>query len=233
LELYTEIVMKYPRQILGIFIRDVTTPVLSSSSESIASASTSFLPSLVEGSVKPKRTRSIGKRPGISFHAKSAENLPRLSTLQKDEILEPQFRKLSLKDPDSLAPLQGTDTTDQGITGDPLRKSTTPPPILSRKPLSGPSSLTVTFQESEKLSQDVSPLRNQVNTAEDPSIRVKRVENWRKRLSRARVQLTDYEIEIWTWRVGSDVEAICKTLIEKYMERKGSGQESQEIRAYI
>jgi hypothetical protein len=65
---------------------------------------------------------------------------------------------------------------------------------------------------------------------EDPSARVKRVENWRRRLLRARERLGlagEEErggggggVEIWTWRVGGDVEHICGGLVEKEMERR-------------
>ena len=46
---------------------------------------------------------------------------------------------------------------------------------------------------------------------------MKRVENWKRRLARARERLVEANsgVEIWTWRVGSDVEKICENLVIK------------------
>ena len=60
-----------------------------------------------------------------------------------------------------------------------------------------------------------------------PSSRIKRVEQWKKRLTVAREKLLVNEcgVEIWTWRVGQDVEKICETLILKEQKRReGEGR---------
>jgi hypothetical protein len=112
----------------------------------------------------------------------------------------------------------------EGTTEDlPLRKSKTPPPtrpsVLSRTRSS--TSLT-----SDPEDFGVSARSSTEKTVvEDPSSRVKRVENWRRRLARARERLllSEGQVEIWTWRVGGDVEHICESLVVKAMERKKQG----------
>ena len=52
--------------------------------------------------------------------------------------------------------------------------------------------------------------------ADEQSSRAKHVENWNRRLVRARQRLmAESGVEIWTWKVGSDVEEICKNLVAK------------------
>ena len=66
---------------------------------------------------------------------------------------------------------------------------------------------------------------------EDPSSRVKRVEIWKRRLARARERLflADGGVEIWTWRVGGDVDGICVGLVEGGGKRlRGNGVLSRD-----
>jgi hypothetical protein len=39
--------------------------------------------------------------------------------------------------------------------------------------------------------------------------------------------MADSEVEIWTWRVGGDVEKICENLVKKQMEQKGEYSEKK------
>ena len=59
-----------------------------------------------------------------------------------------------------------------------------------------------------------------------PSSRVKRVEQWKRRLAGARERLlvSGCDVEIWTWRVGQDVEGICESLVLKGL-REGEGED--------
>lgn len=57
-----------------------------------------------------------------------------------------------------------------------------------------------------------------------PSSRVKRVEQWKRRLAGARERLlmSGCDVEIWTWRVGQDVEGICESLVLKGLRDEGA-----------
>jgi len=62
--------------------------------------------------------------------------------------------------------------------------------------------------------------------AEDQqTVRVKRVENWKRRLERARerLELAGSGVEIWTWRVGADVQSICEELIVRSVPDESQG----------
>ena len=104
----------------------------------------------------------------------------------------------------------------EGVLEDlPLRTSKTPPPAPQRSP----SGSSIHSTNSEPTSDFPPPPKTltQELRAEEQSSRVKRVENWKKRLVRARERLTqaNSEVEVWTWRVGSDVEKICENLVIK------------------
>jgi len=62
--------------------------------------------------------------------------------------------------------------------------------------------------------------------AEDlQTVRVKRVENWKRRLARARGRLYSAEsgLDVWTWRVGGDVDRICQELIVRSALEESQG----------
>jgi Uncharacterized conserved protein (DUF2183) len=231
LELYTEIATKYPRQILGIFIRDVTTPLLSKNSA--ASTSTHSLPGFFEGNGQPQPLSSIPKNQRLavknlreSLRTKSAETVPTISTLQA--IVPENLDELTLQEIETIVPLiQSTESDSEDVPSQiPLRNAKTPPPLPPRNPMLSSPSLAP--QDNPPLRSDT--IRTTNVNAEDPMSKAKRVENWKKRLTKSRLLLSQHQIEIHTWRVGSDVEDTCKALICDCMEK---GSCNKEMRAYI
>jgi hypothetical protein len=233
--------LNYPTQVLGIFIRDVTTPLLSRQSGS--SSSTMSLPMFFEGNGQPEPRRegrmSQLKSFGGSWRRKSQDTILTLSAvgkIQEDEEsqsdISKEFKQLALKEIDLLSPfLHKAEEAGQGLMEDlPLRLSKTPPPLPPRPSLAVriPSSASVQSMASESAVAEQFPappkkVRSESpERIEDPSSRMKRVENWKRRLSRSRERLlsANCEVEIWTWRVGSDVERTCETLVMKALGKR-------------
>jgi hypothetical protein len=242
LELYTEIALNYRGQVLGIFIRDVTTPLLSTTP--ITNTSTGSLPLFFEsnGQPIPRKDRGLATLKGLrdSWRQKSSESAPTLSTLtpkiRKEELLSEAKELNQFTAPKEIGlltpPLVTAQSAGEGVVEDlPLGLSMTPP-LLPRPVLSGrtPSSSSIGSTNSEPATPDtvtVPPCTTRPETIhrtgmEDSSSRVKRVENWRRRLVRAREKLllANCEVGIWTWRVGGDVEQICECLVMEYLESK-------------
>jgi hypothetical protein len=61
-------------------------------------------------------------------------------------------------------------------------------------------------------------------------VRVKRVEAWKRRLARSRERLSVVGVEIWTWRVGSDVEGICEEVILRRVQEESLHGEAGRFR---
>jgi len=233
--------LAHPRQILGIFIRDVTIPLLSRDSGN--STSTMSLPAYFNDNGQPSQSTDpqiarLKPLPKPS-RMKSQDTLSTLGTISStpsddDECIPPrEFEKLALKEIEPLTSLYLTafEADESPITEDlPLRQTKTPPPLLTRPPLSSrPSSASVNSEPATVKPMSLSPTPSQNTLIEEPtaSSRIKRVEQWKKRLAVAREKLLVNEcgVEIWTWRVGQDVEKVCETLILKEL-RRGEGERS-------
>jgi hypothetical protein len=242
LELYTDITLSFRKQILGIFIRDVTTPLLTRNIK--ASSSTHALPQVFDGNEQPPQQRE-GRFRGVRepWKVRSQDRVPTLSVLQADSIAEEEddttveptkgLEKLTLREFEKLSPLVlEAGTAGEGVLeGSPLRKARTPPPISMRSTLqrSQTSKLSTYATSGLAASETFSPLKPpkfdtpERNGTEEQSSRVKKVENWKKRLARAREKLmAECGVEIWTWRVGEDVQEICEELIMKSRKVKQS-----------
>ena len=223
MELYTEIALNYKGQILGIFVRDVTTPLLLRTSPSSSSLS---LPCFFDGNGQPSPKQGrLSHLKGLreTWRGRSQEQIPTLSSLTLTENKEQtpkekEFDELTLNEIDLLSPLvlEAEFAGDDVLEDLPLRMSKTPPPLPPRPPRS-PSSSSILSTNSEPTSDFPSPPKTltQELRAEEQSSRMKRVENWKRRLARARESLLQANsgVEIWTWRVGSDVEKICENLV--------------------
>jgi hypothetical protein len=236
--------LTHRRQILGIFIRDVTTPLLSrntGNSSSTLSLPAYFsdnqqLPSPIQND--PHLTHL--KRPREFLRGKSQDNLslaafPSSPSSDDESLSTKDFEKMALSEMEPLAPLyfKALETDDSPIPQDlPLRQSKTPPPIPTRPTLSSrvPSSSSINSEPARtETIRGTSPTPSQFSleqpstTIEEPtpSSRIKRVEQWKKRLATAREKLImhDCGVEIWTWRIGQDVENICETLVLKEIKR--------------
>jgi hypothetical protein len=235
LELYTEMALAHRNQILGIFIRDVTTPLLSSSG---TSSSTLSLPAFFEGNGQPMRPQgrmALLKGLRDSWRTKSQETLPTLAhpTPPRDEGAENEIERLTLKEIEVLSPLlikaedagKGFEQYSPGEKDAPVRSSKTPPPLPSRptsleRTQSASSISSANSEPAELTPSPTKPFRSDTSdrtATEDPSTRVKRVEAWKRRLarSRERLSLADSGVEIWTWRVGGDVQKMCEDLVQK------------------
>jgi phosphatidate phosphatase APP1 len=241
LELYTEMALAHREQIIGIFIRDVTTPLLSGSGNSTSSLS---LPTFFEVNGQP--TRSQGRMAQLknlrgSWRTKSQEVTPTLSNpipSKEDDDASSEMDRMMLKEIDLLSPLlMKAEDAGQGFNDDsesavPL--SVTSPPLPPRPVIHRTQSVSTISSTHSEPAGPPSPGRSlrvgtESPTTEDPSVRVKRVEVWKRRLARSREQLSmaDSEVEIWTWRVGGDVEKICENLVKKQMEQKGEYSEKK------
>ena len=201
LELYTEIAVLYHPRILGIFIRDVTSPLLTQK----PSSSTSSLPSFFDGNGAPKQGRlATLKSFRDSFRTKSQDRVPTLSAMTLDG--EHDLAELSVGEIEMLSPiiLEPTRSPDMTL---PNRDATTPPPTR-------PSAARTPSSASLASEPDLRPPeQTPTAAAEEQTVRAKRVEAWKRRLARSRERLSPVGVEIWTWRVGSDVEGICEEVI--------------------
>lgn len=232
LELYTEMALGHRGQILGIFIRDVTTPLLTRTS-----SSSSLLPSFFfEGNDQPaQRQGRLAHLKGFreSWRTKSQEAVPTISSLDIREETETELDQFSMTEIDLLSPLIiKAESAGEGVVKDlPLRQSKTPPPLPPR-PQRIPSSSSICSTNSESA---IDFHHTQNKFTEERSAKVKRVENWKRRLAMAREKLltANSGVEIWTWRVGSDVDKICEDLLMRRVESKYKGVKdiAQETRA--
>jgi hypothetical protein len=219
LELYTEIALSYHPRVLGIFIRDVTTPLLTQK----PSSSTSSLPSFFDGNGTPKQGRlATLKSFRDSFRTKSQERVPTLSVMTTDG--ERTLADLSLGEVDLLSPIEPPQQCPEIHL--PNRTATTPPP--TRPSPARTQSITSLASEPD--------LRPATTTAEEQTVRVKRVEAWKRRIARSRERLSPVGVEVWTWRVGSDVEGICEEVILRGVQEEslrglhGIGEKLRESR---
>ena len=248
LELYTEIALNYRSQILGIFIRDVTTPLLQPNS---ANSSTVSLTTFSDGNGQPVQRKEgrLAQLRGLrdTLRGKSTDTLPTLTHFpttsssrtpqsEEDDPLSMQqakdLERLALNDIEVLSPFMNADQPGAGTLDDlPLQKSKTPPPTRP----SVARIMSSTSLNSEPNGFDFSARSSTEKTVvEDPSSRVKKVEIWKRRLARARERLllSEVGVEIWTWRVGGDVDHICETLILKALDQKkheGNGVMSRDM----
>ena len=257
LELYTETALHFRGQVLGIFIRDVTTPLLNRSATSAVSLPMYFETNGVQGTgVQPtKKEGRFAQLRGMQWR-RSQESVSTLSSLQegvpfssipvasipkavvdRDEASSNSddlndFEQLSVKDMEELGPLIfKAEAAGEGIMDDlPLRRSKTPPALHPRITPHRTQSMTSISSEpgareyppppktlSNGTIRGQTPERTGTMGQEDQGTRVKRVENWKRRLARCREKLfnADAGVEIWTWRDGGDVESICEALVKK------------------
>lgn len=258
LELYTEIAIQFRGQVLGIFIRDVTTPLLNRSGSSAVSLPLYFETNGVQGTGIQPPTKKEGRlaqlrgmqwrrsqesvstlsslREGVSISSIPVASIPKVvidreeTSSTSDEMND--LEQLSVKDMEELGPLFiKAETAGEGMMDDlPLRRSKTPPALPPRHPPHRTQSMTSISSEPggtrefppppKTLSSDTIrsqiPERTGTIGQEDQGSRVKRVENWKRRLARCRERLFTAEtrVEIWTWRNGSDVESICEALVK-------------------
>jgi phosphatidate phosphatase APP1 len=252
LELYTEIALNYRHQVLGIFIRDVTTPLLSRTSTH--SSSQNSLPRFFEGNGQPSRKESrlsqLKSFTGGSWR-KSSDLLPTLATLPQGQVTafddedtqsndSASFEQMAIRDVDLLSPFVfKAEEAGEGILTDlPLRRSKTPPPVLPSRPGLSRSSSALSMSSEPADTGTITmpqPVRVDTSGTEDQSSRMKRVENWRKRLARCRERLMAAEgnVEIWTWRVGSDVERICESLISRNIGDLEGGLKKGHVNGHV
>lgn len=190
-----EIALAYHPRVLGIFIRDVTTPLLTQK----PSSSTSSLPSFFDGNGTPKQGRlATLKSFRDSFRTKSQDRVPTLSVMTTE--CERNLADLSLGEADLLSPTIVEPPQQYPEMHLPNRTATTPPPTRP----SPARTQSTTSLASEPVA---------TTTAEEQTVRVKRVEAWKRRLALSRERLSPVGVEVWTWRVGSDVEGICEEVI--------------------
>ena len=138
--------------------------------------------------------------------------------------------KYSLAEIELLSPLIAlAEKADEGIIDDlPDRKSKTPPPMPVRPmTVRSASSASITSVASSEPDDIKAPdAMTAALVAEDlQTVRVKRVENWKRRLARARGRLYSAEsgLDVWTWRVGGDVDRICQELIVRSALEESQG----------
>lgn len=227
LELYTEIAVTYHTQVLGIFIRDVTTPLLSMNSCNSSSAAS--LPNFFDGNGQPtprKEGRMTLRNLRETWRSKSSETVPTLaiSTTSPVEERTKEIRRLELNDIGLLETSEGAD--DGSLEDLHHGQLKTPLPLTSHidsPRTSPPASIRSAGSEpsADPFSQ-ITKLEDTSITVDDPSSRIKRVDIWKRRLARARERLlvADCGIEVWTWRIGRDVEATCEQLVLKVLESK-------------
>ena len=109
MELYTEMALTYKGQILGIFIRDVTTPLLLRTSTSSSSLS---LPCFFDGNGQPTQKQGrLAQLKGLreTWRRKSQEQIPTSSSLSLTENKEStpkehELDELMLNEIDLLSP---------------------------------------------------------------------------------------------------------------------------------
>ena len=233
MELYTDIALNYQDQVLGIFIRDVTTPLLTTNT----STSSCSLPLFFDGNGLPHVTTKQGRLTQLksfrdSFRTKSQDHVPTLSALTTtgNGPAEPiNLDTYSLAEIETLSPLFAqVEEAGEGIINDlPDRKSKTPPPMQVRPmTMRSTSSASITSLTSEPGGIKTPERTVTAHVAEDQqTVRVKRVENWKRRLERARerLELAGSGVEIWTWRVGADVQSICEELIVRSVPDESQG----------
>lgn len=247
--------LTYRGQILGIFIRDVTTPLLQRNSGN--SSSTVSLPMYFDGNGQPATQQQQQRKEGRlaqlrglrdNWRGKSAEQVPTLSTLsptssstkpsptEDDETFSLQqakdLERLTLNEMDMLSPfLAKADHAGEGALDDlPFRKSKTPPPTTTTRPsIQRTQSASSATSEPDRF-DGLARNSTEKTVTEDPSSRVKRVEIWKRRLARARERLllADGGVEIWTWRVGGDVDGICVELVDGVKRLRGNGVLSRD-----
>jgi Uncharacterized conserved protein (DUF2183) len=218
LELYTEIALRYRDQVLGIFIRDVTTPFLASKP---SSSSSSDLPLFFDGNGQPSFPGQ--RRPSQlnpfrdSFGNKDLSQTPN----NEETVEEGDPEKFSLTEIEEFSSFFAkAEDAGEGIVQDlPDRISKTPPPLTNRPTAPRtPSSTSVTSVTFETEPEVIKPIGHMPTAGvEEQTYRVKRVENWKRRLAKARERLliAGSGVQVWTWRVGGDVEKICEELVVK------------------
>ena len=268
LELYTELALNYRDQVLGIFIRDVTTPLLNRSGSSAVSLPMYFdnngfqQPQKREGRLAQLRGMQWRRsQESVSTLASLHEGVPisniPVANIPKTNIEEnsssdefKDFEQLSVRDMEELGPLLfKAEEAGEGIQEDlPLRRSKTPPALPPRHGPHRTQSMTSISSDPADIKSfppppktlSVESFRGQTPERtgttlgqEDQGTRVKRVENWKRRIARCREQLfnADTGVEIWTWRNGGDVESICESLVTKAMDEKKSGGKRAEFEA--
>src|SRR5271169_4910543 len=139
----------YHSQILGIFIRDVTTPLLMRT----PSSSSISLPYFFDGNGQPApRQGRLAQLKELreSWRTKSQEAVPTMSTLDIKDEIETELDQMTLQDIDLFSPLiMEEESAGQDVFQDlPLRESNTPPPLPPR-PQRIPSNLSIRSTNSE------------------------------------------------------------------------------------
>jgi hypothetical protein len=210
----------YHGQILGIFIRDVTTPLLMRT----PSSSSISLPYFFDGNGQPApRQGPLAQLKELreSWRAKSQEAVPTMSNLDMKDDTETELDQMTLHDIDLIIEAE---SAGQDVFQDlPLQDSMTPPPH-SPRPQRIRSNPSIRSTNSETPT-DFSLQQTYTGRIEEHSRRVKHVETWKRRLARSREKLlmANSSVEIWTWRVGGDVDKICEELVMKGIESEYKG----------
>ena len=197
LELYTEIAVNYQAQILGIFIRDVTTPLLTRTSSSSSLSMPFYFDTNGQPAQRQGRLAQL-KSFKESWRTKSQGAVPTLSSFEiKDDTeieaeaeaeaeAETDIDQLTLKELDLLSPLiMKAESAGEGVLEDLHNRGSKTPPAVPCRPQRIPSSSSIRSINSEP-GGDFG--HHRTNT-EEQCARVKRVENWKRRLARSRDKL--------------------------------------------
>jgi len=190
LEVYTDIALLHPHQVIGIYIRDVTTEqerrFFDGHEQQLPPSTNSSYPNSANSSTISLNTPPpLPPRPRHKSH--STEDLIALSS--EDESID------------------GHSNMRKSYT-DTLSYSPAPPIIPSK-----PENLQSYSLETKLTSRRSLPLLTARNFTEVN----KRTEMWRLRMEKAKSSLEGLKIPITTWRTGDEVEADCIELIREYL----------------
>ncbi|PWW74613.1 hypothetical protein C7212DRAFT_282888 [Tuber magnatum] len=212
LEVYTEVVQKFPRKVLGVFIRDVTSTDAGEgffdASSSISTKSEPFVESKAHER-KPLPPPPPPPRRTTTSLIPEEVDLLGLNDLPPTPRSGSQYSVNSNRAPPPRPPkpreLRGVPKNSYSPfplptihVEVPSAPSTPPPPPLPRRTSTG-------------LEHQTSPSSAQVQE----TLLSKKEGLWRRRWERAQAICEEHGVTLRRWKVGSDVEAECRTVVEE------------------
>lgn len=238
LEVYTEIVEKFPGRILAVFIRDVTTTQAPDAKEFFnPNDSPEYEQAMQEwaeakaASVKqpkippplPPKRKSVTSIPTQTPPDETPREAPTSTEGAKTPPPKPP-KPPTLRDISTVPAAKASSTTDLVST----YNSPPPPPPPPRR--------TATFSAIETPSAVSLPppppgirhaatattpppvpmtARQQQQQVQQEVLLSKREELWNRRWERALMIMGRYDVQLHSWRTGGDVEAMCRAIVEK------------------
>lgn len=234
LEVYTEIVEKFPGRILAVFIRDVTTTPAPDEKEffnpnespEYAKAMQEWAEAKAASVKQPKIPPPIPPKRKSVNHTATTQNQPeehsRETSVEGAKTPPPRPPKpSSLRDTMTAPAAKSSSTTDLLCT----RNSPPPPPPPRRTATFSPSETPSTVtpapgklqHPATTASSSPAPItpNQQQQQAQQEVLLSKREELWNRRWERALMIMGHYDVQLHSWRTGGDVEAMCRAIVEK------------------